>query len=176
MENKKEKKGGKKIKFIIIGLVALLIVGAGSYFGYTKFIKDKGTEKVATTATAKTAETAHTQVQQTAQNQTYLQQIVSEKNFGLDECLINLADEDGKRYLKAKVFVGYDKNSKLEEELTEKKPLIRDAVITVLRNKKAAEITPKGMDAIKMELIQRINPLLKKGQINNVYFSDILVQ
>ena len=83
--------------------------------------------------------------------------------------MINLADEDGKRYLKAKIFVGYDKNSKLEEELTSKKPLIRDAVITALRNKKAAEITPKGMDNIKMELIQRINPLLKKAYLTFIF-------
>ena len=78
MENNTEKKGGKKIRLIIIGLVALLIVGAGAYFGYTKFIKDKGTEKAAaaTIKTTQTAQVAQTQGQQTAQNQTYLQQIV----------------------------------------------------------------------------------------------------
>ncbi len=171
MENKKEKKGGKKL-FIIIGLVILIVVGAGGYLGYTLFLKDKGTAKTSAT----TPKTTQTQVQPAAQNQTYLQQIVSDKNFGLDEFLINLSDTDSKRYLKVKIFVGYDKNPKLEEELTEKKPMLRDAAITILRSKKAAEITPKGMDPIKMELIQRINPMLKKGQINNVYFSDILVQ
>ncbi|NMM61446.1 flagellar basal body protein FliL [Clostridium sp. P21] len=175
MENKTEKKGGKKVIFIVIGLVALVIVGAGAYFGYTMFSKSKGTAKTTVQTAAKTTQT-QTETQQTNQNQSYLEQIVSEKNVGLDECLINLADEDGKRYLKAKIFVGYDKNSKLETELTDKKPLVRDAVIAVLRNKKAADIVPKNMDAIKMELIQKINPLLKKGQINNVYFSDILVQ
>ncbi|AKN33959.1 flagellar basal body protein FliL [Clostridium carboxidivorans P7] len=174
MENKTEKKGGNKIKFIAIGLVALIIVGAGGYFGYSKFAKDKGTQKTAAPAAVQTAQT--TTQAKTTQNQSYLEQIVSEKNIGLDECLVNLADEDGKRYVKTKIFVGYDKNSKLETELTEKKPLIRDAVIAVLRSKKAAEITPKNMDSLKMELIQKINPLLKKGQINNVYFSDLLVQ
>lgn len=160
-----------------MGLIALIIVGAGGYFGYSKFAKDKGTQKTAAT-TAQTAQTtAQTQAKANQnQNQSYLEQIVSEKNVGLDECLVNLADEDGKRYVKTKIFVGYDKNSKLETELTEKKPLIRDAVIAVLRSKKAAEITPKNMDNLKMELIQKINPLLKKGQINNVYFSDLLVQ
>ncbi|WPC40992.1 flagellar basal body-associated protein FliL [Clostridium sp. JS66] len=173
MENKTEKKGGNKIKLIAIGLVALIIVGAGGYFGYAKFAKDKGTQKSVTPAVQTTQTTAQAK---TTQNQSYLEQIVSEKNIGLDECLVNLADEDGKRYVKTKIFVGYDKNSSLETELTEKKPLIRDAVISVLRSKKAAEITPKNMDSLKMELIQKINPLLKKGQINNVYFSDLLVQ
>lgn len=172
MENKAEKKGGKKIKFIVIGLIALIIVGAGGYFGYTMFSKQKGTQKTS----AQTTTQAVTQTTKTAQNQSYLEQIVSDKNLSLDEILVNLADEDGKRYLKVKIFVGYDKNSSLETELTDKKALIRDAVISVLRSKKAAEITPKNMDNLKMELIQKINPLLKKGQINNVYFNDILVQ
>lgn len=170
MENKAEKKGGK-IKLIVIGLIALIIVGAGGYFGYSKFAKDKGTQKTAAQTTTQT--TVQTK---TAQSQSYLEQIVSDKNLSMDEILVNLADDDGKRYMKVKIFVGYDKNSSLETELTDKKALIRDAIISVLRNKKAADIVPKNMDALKMELIQKINPLLKKGQINNVYFNDLLVQ
>jgi len=181
MENKKEKKGGGKVKIIIIAVVATLVVGAGAYFGYTMFLKDK-------TQTTKTAVKATQQVvvqqtqqqtgaagQQAAQNTNYLQQVVSTKTFGLDEFLVNLADEDGKRYLKVKVFLGYD-NKKLDTELEEKKPILRDAIIGVIRTKKAADITTKGVDSIKMEIIQRINPILEKGQLNNVYINDILLQ
>lgn len=171
MENKTEKKGGKKIKLIVIALIALIIVGAGGYFGYTMFAKQKGTQKTTTPTAGQTTTQA-----KTAQNQSYLEQIVSDKNLTMDEILVNLADDDGKRYVKVKIFVGYDKNSSLETELTDKKALIRDAIISVLRNKKAADIVPKNMDALKMELIQKINPLLKKGQINNIYFNDLLVQ
>lgn len=181
MENKKEKKGGSKVKIILIAVVAILVVGAGGYFGYTMFLKDKGTS--AKTAAKTTQQVVIQQAQQqtgaagqqTVQNATYLQQVVSAKTFGLDEFLVNLADEDGKRYLKVKVFLGYD-NKKLDAELEEKKPILRDAIISVLRTKKAADITPKGVESIKLEIIQRINPLLEKGQLNNVYVNDILVQ
>lgn len=53
---------------------------------------------------------------------------------------------------------------------------MRDAIISVLRTKKAADITPKGVESVKIEIIQRINSILEKGQLNNVYINDILVQ
>lgn len=179
MENKTEKKGGSKVKIIIISLLVIIVVGAGGYFGYTMFLKNKGQEAKPGVATQQPANTQQVAQQgqnpQGAANTTYLQQVVSAKTFDLDECLVNLADEDGKRYLKVKVFIGYD-NKKLEAELTEKKPMIRDSVISVLRTKKAADINPKNMDNIKMEIIQKVNPMLEKAKINNVYFNDILVQ
>lgn len=181
MESKNEKKGSSKIKIIIIAIVAILVVGAGGYFGYTMFMKNKGEAAKTTAHTTQQVviqqgqQQAGANGQQVAQNVTFLQQVVSAKTFGLDEFLINLADEDGKRYLKVKVFLGYD-NKKLAAELEEKKPILRDAIISVVRTKKAADITPKGVESIKMELIQRINPLLKEGQLNNIYINDILVQ
>jgi len=181
MESKKEKKGGSKIKIILIAVVAILVVGAGGYVGYNMLLKDKG---VAAKTTAHTTQQVVIQqaqqqtgvaAQQQVQNAAFMQQIVSAKTFGLDEFLVNLADEDGKRYLKVKVFLGYD-SKKLDSELEEKKPILRDAIISVIRTKKAADITPKGVESIKMEIIGKVNPLLEKGQLNNVYINDILVQ
>lgn len=182
MENKKEKKGGSKAKLIIIViLVTIIIVGAGGYFGYTMFFKDKaqaGKESTKTNQQHVVQQVPAQQgatAQQQVQNGVLMQPVVSAKTFGLDEFLINLADEDGKRYVKVKVFLGYD-NKKLDAELEEKKPIIRDAIIAVFRTKKAADISPKGVDTIKMELIQKINMVLEKGQLNNIYINDILLQ
>lgn len=179
MENNKEKKGGSKLKIIIIAVVAVAVLGAGGYFGYNQFFaeKEKTTKKVVQQQipVQQTQQGQVQQGQQMVQNGSYLQQVVSAKTFGLDEFLVNLADEDGKRYLKVKVFLGYD-NKKLDAELEEKKPILRDAVISVLRSKKSTDISAKGIENIKMEIIQRINATLDKGQLNNVYFNDILVQ
>lgn len=177
MENKKEKKGGSKIKIILIAVIATLVVGAGGYFGYTMFLKDKVQTTKAGVKTNQQVVAQQTQQQAgaTGQQVSLVQPVVSAKTFGLDEFLVNLADEDGKRYLKVKVFLGYD-NKKLDTELEEKKPILRDAIISVLRTKKAADITPKGVESVKIEIIQRINSILEKGQLNNVYINDILVQ
>lgn len=174
MENNKEKKDGSKLKIIVITVAAVIVLGAGGYFGYNQFFasKENTTKKV---AQQQIPVQQMQQGQQMAQNGSYLQQVVSAKTFGLDEFLVNLADEDGKRYLKVKVFLGYD-NKKLDPELEEKKPILRDAVISVLRSKKSTDINAKGIESIKMEIIQRINATLDKGQLNNVYFNDILVQ
>lgn len=179
MENNKEKKGGSKLKIIIITVVAVAALGAGGYFGYNQFFasKESTTKKVVQQQIPmqQTQQVQAQQGQQMVQNGSYLQQVVSAKTFGLDEFLVNLADEDGKRYLKVKVFLGYD-NKKLDTELEEKKPILRDAVISVLRSKKSTDISAKGIDNIKIEIIQRINATLEKGQLNNVYFNDLLVQ
>lgn len=178
MENKKEKKGKGKLKFIIIGVVVVAILGAGGYFGYNKFFASKTSETkkvIPQQMVAQQVQGQQVQGQQAAQPASYLQQVVSEKTFGLDEFLVNLADEDGKRYLKVKISLGYD-GKKLDTELEEKKPILRDAIISVLRTKKAADISSKGLDNIKMEIIQRINIALTKGQLNNLYFNDLLLQ
>nr|WP_246517676.1 flagellar basal body-associated FliL family protein [Clostridium aciditolerans] len=174
MENNKEKKDGSKLKIIVITVVAVIALGAGGYFGYNHFLasKENTTKKV---VQQQIPVQQIQQGQQMVQNGSYLQQVVSAKTFGLDEFLVNLADEDGKRYLKVKVFLGYD-NKKLDTELEEKKPILRDAVISVLRSKKSTDINAKGIESIKMEIIQRINATLEKGQLNNIYFNDLLVQ
>ncbi|OAA83230.1 flagellar basal body-associated FliL family protein [Clostridium ljungdahlii] len=88
---------------------------------------------------------------------------------------MNLADEGGNRYLKVAVYLGFN-DKKLTSELTAKKPIVTDAVIQILRTKKAADISAKNMNNIKLEIIQKINPMLEKGQLNNVYFTDIIIQ
>lgn len=178
MENKNEKKGGSKVKLIVIALVAVIVVGAGGYFGYTIFLKNKGqtAKTTQTTVAQQTQQHAGAAAQQPAPS--LVEPVVSTKTVGLDEFLVNLTDEDGKRYLKVKVFLGYDdkKNKKLGTELEEKKPILRDIIIGVLRTKKASDITPKGVENIKIEIIQKANTVLEKGQLNNVYINDILVQ
>lgn len=173
MENKEKKKSGVGVKVILIVFFLVAAVGVGVFFGYSKFLGDKSTKSNENDTNSYAAQT-QTQTQ-SGQNSSYLQHVVSAKTFNLEEFTINLADEGGKNYLKVNVYLGYD-SKKLTEELTEKTPIIRDAIIEVLRTKKVEDISDKNMDNIKIEIIQRINPMLEKGKINNVYFSDILTQ
>ncbi|APM38548.1 flagellar basal body-associated FliL family protein [Clostridium kluyveri] len=173
MENKEKKNGGVGLKVILIVFFLVAAVGAGVFFGYSKFLSDKNTNSNENMTTSNVTQT-QTQTQ-SGESSSYLQHVVSAKTFDLSEFTINLADEDGKNYLKVNVYLGYD-SKKLTDELTEKTPIIRDAIIEVLRTKKVEDINDKNMDNIKIEIIQRINPMLEKGKINNVYFSDILTQ
>lgn len=159
--SEKEKKPDNKghiLKIIIIVLLAVILVGGGVFGGYMIFTK----RKPQTTA-ADTAKKA----------------VLNQKTFALDEFLVNLKSDNSTRYLKTKIYIGYPDNKEtkdFEKELTEKKPILRDAINTVLRTKKAEDFTEAGVEQLKEEIKNRINPLLGKGQIVNMYFSDILVQ
>jgi flagellar FliL protein len=92
----------------------------------------------------------------------------------LDPFIANLADEDGKRYLKATLqveFVG----AKEPEEF--KLPQVRDLLITLFSSKQFAEIrTPEGKAVLREEIINRLNRALHKDVVKQVYFTEFIVQ
>lgn len=175
MENKATKKGPSKVKVIIIGVLILAVVGVGAYFGYSKFLKKNTKTNIAQNKVVQQTNTTQQVQNNSTTGGSNLDQIVSSQTFELDEVTVNLADQGGSRFVKVKAFLGFDEK-KLTAELTTKKPIVTDAIIGVLRTKKAADIVPKNMNNIKMEIIQKINPMLEKGPLNNVYFTDIIVQ
>ena len=148
-------KKGINLKIVIIVLLLLIVVG-GAAFGGMMLAGKK--------STTTTAAPAHVEE-------------ASVVTFSLEEeFLVNLIDEDGKRYLKAKLDIGYEENEELTLELEKKESIIRDLVISTLRAKKTTDISAKGVEAIKNELIARINPTLTEGKISHIYFNDLLVQ
>ena len=94
----------------------------------------------------------------------------------LDPFVANLADEDGKRYLKATLqleFVG----AQVPEEFSTRSPQIRDLVLTLLTSKLFSEIrTPQGKALLRDEIINRMNRALNKDLVKAVYFTEFLVQ
>lgn len=144
-------KNGNVFKVVIIVLLVLILVG-GTTFGAVYYFSKKNS-----TETAKP-------------------KVITEVTYSLGEFLINLLDGEGRRYLKVNVYIGYEDNKDLTVELEANKPIIRDAVNTLIRSKKTTDFSDVGLDAIKKELIASINPILTKGKITHIYFNDILVQ
>jgi flagellar protein FliL len=174
MAEKKEKAKGKGSKVIVIVLVAVIAVGLG--FGGAYFLLSKK------------AESANAAPNNTAQAVNFPNQAIpnvageiSSATFSMDEFLVNLADEGGKRFFKVKIFIGYEPVKKKEEdmkkELEEKKPIVRDAINSILRSKKSADLSSqKNIDDLKKEILTKILPYFTNGRVNNIYFNDILLQ
>lgn len=138
-------------KKVIIVLVLLIIVGGGA-FAAMFFL---GGKSIVTTSTKTKA--------------------VVESTYSLDEFLVNLLDDGGLLYLKTTVYIGYEENADLTAEITTKLPIIRDAVNAYLRSKKSVDFSDTGVNAIKKDLISRLNPILTKGKILNIYFNSIVI-
>lgn len=147
-KEKDEKKGGFK-KFIVV-ILALAVLGAGSFFGMKMYMENKDQAK---------------------------DKPVKESYYEIGEFMVKLSDEGGKRFLKAKVAITYDSNNEdLVEELDEKKIGVRDTANFYFMSKKVSDFEPQNELAIKKGLVEKINGLLTNGRVIDVKFSELITQ
>lgn len=149
-------KGNKNILLIVIAIVLIIgVVGGGAFAGYYFATKNAPV----------------------AQQQPSSHSSVEETTIELEEMIVNLADDSAKRFLKIKLVIAYDsKNKKFAKELESKKVVVKDSIISVIRAKKATDLTPKGSEDLKTEILTRVNAIFSTGKLTNVYYSDFLVQ
>ncbi len=96
--------------------------------------------------------------------------------FPMDTFTVNLLSESGRRYLKVEMNLEID-GEELAAELDNKKAVIRDIIIRLLSSKSLDEIsTAKGKDKLKEQITNQLNLRLRDGHINNVYFTEFVIQ
>lgn len=94
----------------------------------------------------------------------------------LDPFIVNLADAQGQRYLKAVIQLETD-NPAAEREITVRLPQIRDEILMILSNKTFDDIaTVAGKRMLKREMANAVNRYLTAGQVIQVYFMEFVVQ
>jgi len=94
----------------------------------------------------------------------------------LDDLTVNLLSSSRARYLRVKIGLEVD-DPIVQAELEDRKPEIRDLIITTLSGRKVDQlISVQGKNQLKEELKHRINTRLENGKLLNVYFSDFVVQ
>jgi flagellar FliL protein len=97
----------------------------------------------------------------------------------LDDIVVNLNGSDGSRYLAAGVTMELDpgKAKLTEEQLKEKAPMLKHAVITVLSAKSVAEVsTMEGRDLIRREIQEHADEAIEPLKVHAVYFTEFVVQ
>ncbi|MEK7439840.1 MAG: flagellar basal body-associated FliL family protein, partial [Chloroflexota bacterium] len=107
--------------------------------------------------------------------------------------IVNLADPGGRRYLKISVvlefaphdpafyaLLGEKKTEAIAEfakEMASKKPIIDDLLNTLLASKTFDKVyTVEGKDALRQDIVLRINALLPQQKLMFVYFTEFVVQ
>jgi len=96
--------------------------------------------------------------------------------FSLETFIVNLADRGSGRYLR--VTMDLELSSKETTAEVEKRlPQIRDAILTVIPAKTSKDIsTIEGKNALRDEIIQKLNSFIKNGSITNIFFTEFVVQ
>lgn len=142
--------GKKSNKGLLIGIIALLVIvviGVGvGVFAFSKLSSE--TEKK-----------------------------IVEEVLTLEEIIVNINDPSLKKYAKFSLAMSYDsKNKKVGENINANLHKIKDAIISIFKEKKASDIeSSQGIEELKQQLKNKINEILGGEQIISVYFTNLLI-
>jgi flagellar FliL protein len=159
---KEEKKKGGKLKLIIILVVVLVVLGGGGFAAWKFFLQPKAGDDVNATG-----EGAATKAEEAAPGG----QLVT-----LDSFVVNLSDPMGRRYLKTTMDVEVV-NAAAAAELTASMPRVKDTLLLLLSSKSFEDIS--SMDKkieLKNDIVNRLNQIIGKNKVRNVYFTEFVVQ
>lgn len=183
-EKPKKKSRAKKLVIIIVLLLMILGgVGLGAYWWL--YMREPGGDVPAQDGT----EAVEPAAQETKQSQpgesgtlnsTRIERQSDLPRSGgmvlpLPPVTVNLADPNGRRYLKLGMEV--EVNGDVANELRAQNARIRDSIIMLLAGKTYGEIaSPDGKVLLKAEIAARLNQILGAQRVIRVYLTDFVVQ
>lgn len=156
-------KGNKKT--ILFAAIALVLVAGAAAGGYLA-------GRSATPATPPASSPAATAAAAAAgAGATAVGPMVNIESF-----VINILEEKETRYLKAAVTLELD-NLFAADEVKLRMPQIRDAILLLVGNKTFGEVRDlQGKLQLRAEMLDKINSLLQAGKVQQIYFTDFVVQ
>jgi len=94
----------------------------------------------------------------------------------MEGVIVNPAGTGGTRFLS--VSLGFEVGSPATQKLLEeRKPLIKDALITILGSKTIEQLTdPKQKEITRFQIKKRVEQLLGIEDLAAVYFTDFVLQ
>jgi len=155
----------KKSKFLIlpIGLLLLVAVGLVTYFFLYQgaWASLTGGEQQAEDKNASESQSESQSLGPTIK---------------LDNFVVNISDGERTRYLKTGITLeAMDKKTK--QEIKNRKPQIRDAVIFLSSNKNFRELRDlQGKKQLQADIQHKINSILKEGKVRRIFFTEFVVQ
>jgi flagellar FliL protein len=148
-------KKGSFLKWIIIGVVLLVIVVAGVLGGVLYMTKGKEVKK-------QPAEEQHRPLTGTM--------------WAMEPFIVNLMDNNGDRYLKAVIQLELSDPTTVPE-LEQLKPKLRDNVLDLLSAKSYKDLMEMGgKERLREELAMRLSSFMTKRKVVKVYFTEFVIQ
>ena len=96
--------------------------------------------------------------------------------YSLDTMIVNLADHGGKRYLRVTMALELSDPESVAT-IESRLPQVRDAVLMILPTKTYDDVsTTDGKITLRNQVMEKINSLMTKGRVTNIYFTEFVVQ
>jgi flagellar FliL protein len=97
-------------------------------------------------------------------------------SYEFDNIVVNLSGAMGTRYLKASFSV-FSSNQDLQKIITENKSHLLDVALNVLSSKSMADLeAPGSKTLVRNDLISNFNQALSSEVVEQIYFSEFVVQ
>jgi flagellar FliL protein len=95
----------------------------------------------------------------------------------LDSVVVNVAQTEGRRYLKATVHIEVPEEEKIVKEVESRKPQLLDLIVATLTKKTLSEVTaPEALDRLRGEVLERVNQALGPERVRQVFITEFVVQ
>jgi len=150
-----KKKKGSFLKWLII-FFALILVASAAVAGlkyYKVFFPTTGEETVSPD-----------------------EEKLTETLWSMGTIIVNLLDEEGRRYLKTEIQIEITKKEAVAE-LDIVKPKVMDSILDLLSSKSYKEIVGyEAKQRLRDEIAERVNMHLKTGSVRKVYFTEFIIQ
>ena len=166
METPAPEKPPKSFKLLVIVGVAAVILVTGVAAAWLVFFAPQSSEQSSVVKKIKNLWASEKKPSNTGQGHIYK----------MEPFLVNLMDPGQLRYLKISLHVESNQE-KANEEYEKRLPQLRDAILTILSNKNYNEIiNSEGKTSLREEIKGRMNQLLVGLKVQNIYFTEFVVQ
>ena len=96
--------------------------------------------------------------------------------FSLETFIVNLADQERSRYLRVTMDLELAKSTDAAA-INDRLSQVRDSILMILPSRQFGEIASmEGKIALRDEIIARLNSLLNKKVVTNIFFTEFVVQ
>jgi len=97
-------------------------------------------------------------------------------SYQFDDVVVNLSGAMGTRYLKTS-FAIFSSNQDLQKIITDNKSHLLDVALNVLSSKSLADLeAPGSKNLVRNDLIANFNQALSSDVVEQIYFSEFVVQ
>lgn len=101
---------------------------------------------------------------------------VEGKSLKLDPFRTNLADAGARRFIQLEVEL-LVADEQAVKEMTKSVSQVRSEILTLLRSRYIADLDGQmGMNRLAADIVERVNGILTKPSVLNVFFTDFIIQ
>lgn len=155
--------GPPKLLMILIFGNLVLTLAVGGFVAFDYFTRPDATEIAAAAGMAGSGEDPNLPPEPAAV-------------YEFEPFIVNLMDSANIRYVKVMMEVELSSGD-VSAEIDQKKPALRDMVISLLSNRTYSELLGvRGKTQLREELLRRMNQILTSGSVTRIYFTEFVVQ